>query len=381
MKLSNIIGFPKRRTINSKPKILIFSPIKDFSEVASMHLSDFAEIYIADKLNDIFDYLKTHIFKVIIIILPSQMKNKNEYEKIFRLKDGSEKVNNLVILDQKQFAGVCIEKGADYFLITDNDDLSEDYESTMNGVYRGISSMNKINIDEFVKTLYNIMSRKPKQKIEDITKEKKYFYHKVFKIFDKRAKFTADKNKEIKFINKRLISYGAKNILDAGCGTGRLSIPLAELGFNVTGIDLSEDNIKKANKIKPYKNNNLTFIVGSLTTDVFQSREFDAILMMWHVICDFKGNHGKLMSKINSFLKLNGVVIIDFPDRMPNLQINEEGIYEDDAEGLAKYIGYVPELETFLILMRSKGFKIKEYKRLKWGIHKYVIVAQKAGYL
>lgn len=38
----------------------------------------------------------------------------------------------------------------------------------------------------------------------------------------------------------------AKNILDVACGTGELSVRLAESGFQVTGVDLSEDMLSVA---------------------------------------------------------------------------------------------------------------------------------------
>lgn len=45
------------------------------------------------------------------------------------------------------------------------------------------------------------------------------------------------------FIYRNIEKYGngGKRLLDLGCGTGTLSIPLAKHGFEVTGIDLSEE--------------------------------------------------------------------------------------------------------------------------------------------
>jgi SAM-dependent methyltransferase len=42
------------------------------------------------------------------------------------------------------------------------------------------------------------------------------------------------------------INYQPKTILDMGCGRGRNAIPLAELGYKVTGIDISSVAIEKA---------------------------------------------------------------------------------------------------------------------------------------
>ena len=57
------------------------------------------------------------------------------------------------------------------------------------------------------------------------------------------------KEKEI-FINK-IISYCKpyKNILEAGCGTGVLSIYLANKGFDVTAVDNDQKMLNIANKI------------------------------------------------------------------------------------------------------------------------------------
>lgn len=61
--------------------------------------------------------------------------------------------------------------------------------------------------------------------------------------------FNRDEKEAAAFINK-LIHYlkpaPASRMLDVACGRGRHSIHLAEKGFDITGIDLSEDSIAEA---------------------------------------------------------------------------------------------------------------------------------------
>lgn len=53
------------------------------------------------------------------------------------------------------------------------------------------------------------------------------------------------------------------SVLDAGCGTGYLSILLAQQGANVTGIDISENMITEARAFAKEKNVEIQFMVDS----------------------------------------------------------------------------------------------------------------------
>jgi SAM-dependent methyltransferase len=67
------------------------------------------------------------------------------------------------------------------------------------------------------------------------------YYHQLY--------FNRDDNEAAAFINK-LIRYlkpaPGSSMLDVACGKGRHSILLADKGFDVTGIDLSDDSINEA---------------------------------------------------------------------------------------------------------------------------------------
>ena len=58
--------------------------------------------------------------------------------------------------------------------------------------------------------------------------------------------FTQGTMGECDFIEKEIGFDKSLKILDVGCGTGRHAIELTKRGYNVTGIDLSESQLKRA---------------------------------------------------------------------------------------------------------------------------------------
>lgn len=61
-----------------------------------------------------------------------------------------------------------------------------------------------------------------------------------------RESFTTGTMGECDFIEKEIAFNKEIHILDVGCGTGRHCIELAKRGYRITGIDLSESQLKRA---------------------------------------------------------------------------------------------------------------------------------------
>lgn len=60
--------------------------------------------------------------------------------------------------------------------------------------------------------------------------------------------FTKNTEAEIAFLRELLQLNPGDSILDMGCGVGRHAVPLARLGFAVTGVDLSEGMLAEGRK-------------------------------------------------------------------------------------------------------------------------------------
>ena len=104
-----------------------------------------------------------------------------------------------------------------------------------------------------------------------------------------------------------------KTILDIGCGTGLHDFELANLDYDVTGIDISEEMIEIA-KIEAIKRNkSVAFYVDSDQAYI-ASHKFDAVISLFHVISyqvtDSKLS--KLFQVANSNLKSGGLFVFDY---------------------------------------------------------------------
>lgn len=131
-------------------------------------------------------------------------------------------------------------------------------------------------------------------------------------VFDEKYTFTHEGSRptevEIKFLKK--ILRNKKKILDLPCGDGRLSIPLAEAGHKVTGVDYSEYLIKRA-KRKDI-NHRVDFFVGDMRT--YQAPEtYDAIINMFSSFGYFENEseHQKVLHRAYKNLREGGTFLLD----------------------------------------------------------------------
>lgn len=102
-----------------------------------------------------------------------------------------------------------------------------------------------------------------------------------------------------------------KCILDAGCGTGYLSRQLAKKGARVTGIDISSEMIRIAEKKSAEANLDIVYHVRSLTDPEFSiSEKFDCIVSNY-VLMDTP-DIDNVMQLFSSVIKPAGTVVLVF---------------------------------------------------------------------
>jgi len=125
-------------------------------------------------------------------------------------------------------------------------------------------------------------------------------------------------NEECNLIEKIMHEYGkktGKKILDLGCGTGSHAVILAERGYDVTGVDISQGMLDLANKKKKKINkpNYPKFVRGDIR-NIKISQKFDVVLSMFAVLGYQKENADVLsaLKTARCHLTDNGLFIFDF---------------------------------------------------------------------
>lgn len=119
------------------------------------------------------------------------------------------------------------------------------------------------------------MSKELPPKEEQLEKIKKDWNVRFLE--DKRWEDREPDQPIIDIINKYESELG-KKVLDLGCGNGRHLIPLVERGFEVTGLDISEEGLKQAKKRLKQKNLSARLIKGSTTELPFEENNFDSVI-------------------------------------------------------------------------------------------------------
>ncbi|MHA1314120.1 MAG: class I SAM-dependent methyltransferase [Candidatus Helarchaeota archaeon] len=98
-----------------------------------------------------------------------------------------------------------------------------------------------------------------------------------------------------------------KKILEYGCGSGSLAIPLAFIGKKIIGIDISESGIEVAKKQKRENNlNNIDFFVMDAEEMSFDDNSFDVVCgtgILHHL------NIKNAIKEIKRILKSDGTAI------------------------------------------------------------------------
>lgn len=130
----------------------------------------------------------------------------------------------------------------------------------------------------------------------------------MFGYYDKKAAG----NNRLLWLHEKLKNHkNISSILDLGCFRGEFSIELARQGYKMTGVDVSENNIKHANRIRgsiPVR-----FMQGFAedVEKIFTEEKFDAVMLF--EILEHVESVEEVLKAVESVIVRGGWVFITVP--------------------------------------------------------------------
>ena len=163
----------------------------------------------------------------------------------------------------------------------------------------------------------------------------------------------------VDFIN---IRHGSK-ILDIATGTGKQAFAFAKKGYDVVGIDLSEDMLRVAKKTNKYAN--VEFKNADATNNPFDDNYFDVTCISLALHDMPISIRKKVLSEMVRVTKTTGIiVVIDYA--LPNNKIKKHLIYRFIKFYESKYYPDFIKYDLHALLQES-GIQIEKELYVMFG--------------
>jgi SAM-dependent methyltransferase len=118
---------------------------------------------------------------------------------------------------------------------------------------------------------------------------------------------------EIEFLIRQLPLPIYRRVLDVCCGSGRHSLPLAECGYHLTGIDFNDEIIRVA---RHRANGQVSFISGDMRNLAVIPGQFDAVICLWQSFGYFDEiTNAHVLRQMRDRLRRGGRVVLDIYHR------------------------------------------------------------------
>ena len=151
-----------------------------------------------------------------------------------------------------------------------------------------------------------------------IIKQNIKYYDTEATVYDEN-RYSSIEGKRIDRFQKQLLANYLKELpenaqlLELGCGTGRFLPYLSQIGYQLTGIDISKGMLKKAReRIEAEAVQPITLLHNETSTLPFAKAEFDAVysILVINLIQDYQ----QIFYDISRILKPGGLFIFSVPN-------------------------------------------------------------------
>jgi len=180
-----------------------------------------------------------------------------------------------------------------------------------------------------------------------------------------------------------------QTVLDIGCGRGRHSLFLAEMGFDVTATDISPEGIAQLEEEAKRRKleNKIQTLVCDMLEIPFKNDTFDCVLGFLSITHTDYAGLKKLVSKITDMLKKSGRIYVTFNSKNSPAFLEKSNVKIDDytiikTRGLEKdiphtYLEYNDVIKLLVNFNILKVQQIYDYYENRTSIHFFVEAEKK----
>lgn len=170
---------------------------------------------------------------------------------------------------------------------------------------------------------------------------------------------------DLQFYKKWLPKNKGAKILELCCGTGRLTIPIAKDGYDISGLDYTSSMLEQAKVKAAEAGLDIRFIEADIRTFDLQEK-YDLIFIPFNSIHHLYKNEDlfKAFNAVKKHLKNGGLFLLDCFN--PNIQYIVEG--EKEQKEIA---GYTTEDGREVLIKQTMRYENKtQVNRIEW--HYYI---------
>lgn len=155
-------------------------------------------------------------------------------------------------------------------------------------------------------------------------------YDSLYKFYDAFISSAPDKE-WVEYVS-RIIGDAPKSGMDVGCGSGRLTLPLAERGYSVVGSDISRQMLLIATEKVKKSRQNIDFVLCSAER-IESPHSLDFVTALCDVV-NYMKNPKRFFAAAYKALKTGGVLTFDISSRYKLTRILGNNCFTDEKDGV-----------------------------------------------
>jgi ubiquinone/menaquinone biosynthesis C-methylase UbiE len=189
---------------------------------------------------------------------------------------------------------------------------------------------------------------------------------------------------DVEFIVEVLNLAPGSKILDLACGFGRHTIPLAKMGYDMTGLDYTSQFIQMAEEKAKSENVQIEFLVGDMRKIPFENH-FAGVISYFTSFGFFSDEENfEVLKGVSNSLKKEGKFLLDIINRdflVKNFRLKdweklEDGTLVLEENSLDLMTNRLKNIKT---IIDKKGERTKWFELRLYTLQELVYLLKKAG--